>query len=472
MNLNRKIFRKIIINILFYFVAISLIIICSLVLFSIFWNSNLTLKFTIDFINASKNDIVVKLSVSGINKPLIFLRSQTPLSFLQISHLQVYDSDSNLISFYEINEVFYILTGTRKKIKISYHVHPGIPGRHGLQGYANNNFVILDGRLLFLLPHKEKNVREVKVNFNLPQGWNAIVPWKKNSEFSSTADLRYNPTISGKLLFESLSKTVLAFGKFNHRQREIGSNRIIVHSYSEWDDNYEDKIAGKAFRIFEYCYNPLKFKLNTDYHAIFVPRAKDGSQIFGGSWSLGQGFEMEPDDLRRWELFSHRLFHVFNSYQPYGMHFKHKRDNWFKEGTACYFEVLATEGSGIVEKNHRLEYLYDRYLLIHDYQSYLDQIVSRDFKIKDKETIEFLHYTKAPLITAIMDEKIKQLSSGEQNMMGFMAYIYQHYGCHKGTIELLKELNKYTGSDFSDFFDRYVYGKEKLVRLLMKKNWS
>ena len=78
-------------------------------------------------------------------------------------------------------------------------------------------------------------------------------------------------------------------------------------------------------------------------------------------------------------------------------------------------------------------------------------------------TIEFLHYTKAPLITAMMDEKIKQLSNGEKDMMGFMAYLYQHYGCHKSAIELLKELNHYTGSDFSEFFDSYVYGNEKLV---------
>ncbi len=198
------------------------------------------------------------------------------------------------------------------------------------------------------------------------------------------------------------------------------------------------------------------------YNVIFGPKSRDNKPIFGGFWSLGQGFEMEPDDLRRWDLFSHRLFHVFNSYQPYGMHFKHKRDNWFKEGTACYFEVLATEGSGMVERNHRLEYLYDYYLRDHDYQSQLDQIVFRDYKIKDEEIIEFLHYTKAPLITAMIDEKIKQLSSGEQDMMGFMAYLYQHYGCHKGAIELLKELNNYTCSDFTDFFDKLVYRNEKI----------
>ena len=454
--------KKILINIFLYSVSFTIILICCLIHYSIYADSDFDLEYTANFTNAYKTDIIVTLLVSGINKPLIFLRAQTPLSIIQISQLEIYDSEGNLISFYELNEVFYIFTGTRKKIKISYHVHPGVPARHGLQGYIDQRFAMLDGRLLFLVPHKEKNVGEASVRFNFPEDWNAVVPWEKSSDFSATADLRYDPAIAGKHLYKSLEETVLAFGKFNRREKEIGGNKILVHTYSEWDDNYEDKIAEKAFRILDYCYNHLKFKMNTDYHVIFVPRAKDGSQIFGGSWSLGQGFEMEPDDLRRWELFSHRLFHVFNSYQPYGMTFKHKRDNWFKEGTACYFEVLATEGSGIVDKNNRLEYLYDYYLRVHDYQGQLDQIVSRDHKIKDEETIEFLHYTKAPLITAMMNEKIKQLSSGEKDIMGFMAYLYKNYGCHQGAIELLKELNNYTGRDFSDFFDRYVYGNEKL----------
>ncbi len=132
-----------------------------------------------------------------------------------------YNIDGKSITSFKLDKFYFVFSCFRKAIRIKYIVQPGFFGKHGFQGYFDERFILLDGRLLFLVPFKENQVQQVSVNFKLPQNWTAIVPWKKVGDF-------YDLTISGNFLFENLEETVLAFGEFNQREREFGSNKIVV----------------------------------------------------------------------------------------------------------------------------------------------------------------------------------------------------------------------------------------------------
>jgi predicted metalloprotease with PDZ domain len=59
-----------------------------------------------------------------------------------------------------------------------------------------------------------------------------------------------------------------------------------------------------------------------------------------------------------------------------------------------------------------------------------------------------------------MDEKIKKDTAGKKDLDGFLKYVYGKHGMKKGRLNLRKELESFTGSDFGDFYRKYVDGKE------------
>jgi len=65
--------------------------------------------------------------------------------------------------------------------------------------------------------------------------------------------------------------------------------------------------------------------------------------------------------------------------------------------------------------------------------------------------MEYLHYTKAPLVAYLIDEKIKKDTGGKKDLDKFLKHIYDKYGMKRGAFNPKKELESFTGLDFGDF---------------------
>jgi len=344
-----------------------------------------------------------------------------------------------------------------KAVTVEYYVKLGSLGKHGHMGYLDERFGLVSGHTIFLFPTEETTVNKITVDFKLPQGWEVVSPWEKDGD---TFVIERNHHGYMFAMADLLGEAVIGFGSFKLRQKEINGFNIKIYAFSEWPDEHIDSICKQAFRCAQYQLDLFEINKKWDYTVIFVPNAADKDRVFGGSWSLGQGFEMEVSTTRGWELFSHRVHHVFNRDYPFGMDMTDKSSEWFLEATASYYEVKTLSSLGYYKLKDRIAKLKSDY---DSMKSEYDVPLSVHHQ-KHSQSVEYLHYTKAPLVAYLMDEKIKKDTHGEKDLDKFLKYLYSEHGMHKSAINLKKELSQFTGIDFNEFFTKYVNGT-KVIEL-------
>ncbi|MCB4757671.1 MAG: hypothetical protein LHV69_11690 [Elusimicrobia bacterium] len=350
-------------------------------------------------------------------------------------------------------KVYTIESANAKVVTVGYSVRPGAIGRHGHTGYLDERFGLVAGKSVFLFPPKESGINKIAVEFKLPQGWEAVCPWKKDGDIFVIKRGNYRFRLN---MSELLGEAVIGFGSFKVCQREVNGFNISVYTYAGWTDKQAGSICEQAFKLAKYQMDLFDVNEKWDYTVIFVPSAADKERVFGGCWALGQGFEMGVLTPRRWELFSHRVHHAFNKYSPFGMYMDKKSSGWFIEATASYYEIKSLASMGYYKQEDRLSRMLSAY---EEKRPAYDIPLSQDYK-KLFETLEYLHYLKAPLVGYLIDEKIKKDTNGTKDLDKFMKYIYFKHGMKKSAVRPKAELEEFTGSDFTAFFDKYVDGTE------------
>ena len=348
-------------------------------------------------------------------------------------------------------------------MKVEYAVRPGAVGRHGHIGYLDGRFGLIEGKNLFLFPRDAAGFNGITVEFKLPEGWEAVCPWKKTGGVFAIERDYYGYGLDTRTV---LDKAVIGFGNFRSCEKEIDGFKARIYAFSGWSPERSASICERAFKLTEYQVKLFGFNKRWDYTVIFVPEAADKERrVFGGSYSLGQGYEMEKLTSRRWELFSHRLHHVFNAYPPLGM----SMDTWFAEAGASYYEIKALSSLGYYKLEDRLFRLYGSYK---SGRAGNDAPLSSEPEPNSKKE-NFLHYTKAPLVAYLLDEKIKKNTKGEKDLDLFLRHIYSERAMRKGALNLREELEKFTGAGFGDFFEKYVDGAEKIkLKFGLKRHFA
>lgn len=350
-----------------------------------------------------------------------------------------------------------------EEITVEYTVKPGPLARHGHQGLldADRNFGLLSGGVLFLAPAEVNALREVRVKFEFPEDkkdWIVASPWQFDGEW-------YQVVPDGNLLRESLNESVLGLGAFVKTERKIAGTNVEVYAYAGWSEGYRARIARRAFAIYEYQQRLFQGQAGPRYVVVFCPPAADGNRVFGGAWSTGQGFEMEPSTARRWEYFAHRLHHVWNRDWPYGLSARGRENEWWWEATADFYEARSVLRVDQWDEGQRPIYALASVLV--PYANYLQghlarldsQPLSQDYQASSAVK-EFLHYTKAELVAAALDAEIRRATKEQKNLDDLIAFQYAKYGQHRGAFHVQQDAEELTGASFGGFFERYVHGLE------------
>ncbi|MGV8121853.1 MAG: hypothetical protein AB2L14_18985 [Candidatus Xenobiia bacterium LiM19] len=388
----------------------------------------------------------LEMVLQGVRERKLTLLSRAKPAEIQLFELSVLDKNGATIKNYpSIDKKVEVPVNADGTVHLTYIAKPGGMGRHGHQGYICADFAVFDGRV-FLEPERADSISNVALQINGPAGWQVVTPFEKKGDF-------YDPSIYGKdMQFKALQKSYIAFGKFHCEERRIGITPMYVYTYREWAPSHRRKIADKAFHLFSFFQKIFSSSFPTPYVICFIPKAADGGKIFGGVWSGGQCYEMPDDAARNWELFAHRIAHVYNEYEPYGMDFQKIEDSWLVEAWACYAEMSSTGETGICDSTVTWERLYSEYLLrVSQNAALYDVPMAKQYLVSNEDIIEFVHYTKAPLAALLLDFRIRMATDDGRNLNGFIAFLYHKYGYHKGKIDLINELRAYTGEDFSSF---------------------
>ncbi|GEM_PF-4704095 len=356
------------------------------------------------------------------------------------------------------------------RVRVIYEMRIGGLGRHGHQGNFDDRFAAFDGRL-YLVPKEQAHIREILVRFDttdLPDHYRIISPW----QLTATPN-QYRVTDYGQpqLLFKSLQKSLGVVGPFELHTEQVGDTRVELYTYAGWQADEQQMLVDTSLKLFRYFNQQFDYEvIGGPYQIVWHPRAKDGRKIWTAVWSNGMAYEMVPGNAaamqRNWELFGHRVAHPINEYAPWGMRFSHPDEHWFLEGWASYIELEAGQQSGVFDATVRWERLYQRYLEgISREGLTLDFPLAQERQINDPDVKEFIHYTKAPLVTRLLANLIRVESGEEKSLEGFMAEIYARHRGFQGSVPLRDALEAYSGLDLGDFWTKYVKTEAMILPL-------
>jgi predicted metalloprotease with PDZ domain len=355
-----------------------------------------------------------------------------------------------------------IQTQGLRNLRVEYDVVFGaIRGNYDQHlGFLGNDFGMSMAEWVFLVPC-DISSSNIKVEFQLPAGWRAFAPWRREGQ-------AFYPSS-----FEYLATSTFALGNFDSFSEAIGRTDVSIAVYSGWSASSQRKLVETAFRIFEYQTALFGESVGEEYLAVFSPLADDGKWIWGGEYSQSQGLSVQssPDDAHHFipamQQFSHQLFHRWNAWEPYGMRMNGDEEQWFSEGVDVYYESKTLVDLGIMREYSDLRNLYSEYLSSYFNTSKdMPLVMAGKYHNPEQETsTEFIIYRKGALTCLLLDVNLLKATNGERDLGLLLRRLYELHGQRKASYSnggILKELNRLADYSFADFFKRYVYGVERL----------
>ena len=325
-------------------------------------------------------------------------------------------------------------------------------------GYLTKTFGMSMGLWTFLVPSGfSKN--PVLANFSLPPGWEVYAPWEKQGNLWYARSLDYFVT------------STFALGAFQVTTNRVADTDISVAVWGGLDHSTQNEVANDVFRIFGYYATRIFGKSPLDrYMAIYAPTADDGKRVSNCEWSQSQGLSIMDAFSRRIE-FAHRIFHIWNVFPPTGMEASLTEQDfawWSAEGIAMYYNTRILVDLAYEKHNYELLKYLDQYL--DEYHGTENDLpLTEAWKAIVNQTTNsryiFIAYRKAALVSFLVDSLLRVLTGGNRSLDDFMRRLYERYGGMNGVYSnknLVELLGSVGGFDFTLFFDKYVYGKDKL----------
>ncbi len=433
----------------------------------------------IDCSNLKNKEVIVNVKINNVMKKEItftsrwyirFLGSEmkwafdnfeakdgsTPINILERirdshKYLKLYKSDGSPIE----NLSFTYRKTLNKKYVQNYNFY---------FGYVTKDEYI-DATAYLLLEPLNIDAKSVYLHFfNMPKGWKIATIWKKVGEntfviHSQEEAFERNAFVAGNYCSEITSVDGVSFVIIFPKSTEKEIRERYVQ-YIEKTAKYMDNLW-KCIPFTE-----------KQYLLVVTPKIPDGD-IVGAEANRSDmvPFYPIPDFMME---FSHHLFHSRNSFPPCGFHTVDST-RWFLEGTNVFYN------RDKVQIALKLDFLHK------EMKKYFDNYLStmfgtnKDFPVSYNTGVSGpkIFYDKGALVSFLLDYEIKEVTQGKKSLDDLLPIIYEKYSpcilmgcinCYKTdpnippvTNEvLIKTLKELTGYDFTDFFNKYVFGKEKL----------
>lgn len=358
------------------------------------------------------------------------------------------------------NTVFQVPVQGDKAIQIHYRVNVGFwsnddnifQGGTYLGGYIGKDYCVIEPALLFLTPLDIRHVDDIQASFSVPEDWDVVTFWEKNDDgYYSTAPYALR-----------MSKGPFGFGKFITSEKMIGDTRVVVAAANGVYQPNEQ--LEKALDLYDH-YQTEVFGVRDVYYGneaprdgyvvIFIPATGPFYNLYHEEYGLYMSLQNQA-----WDNFAHMLSHNWTMDQ--------ERANapWYiTEGIVEYLQVKMTLEMGYISEaryTEHLRYKYNWYMGV--------QGTSEDYSFVEAPTSHDIQYHKGALMALLLDETLKSVTNGEIDIQDLMQYLYEKASESqldtRAIEELASELSNY---DFSEFFDRYIYGTEKLPIVV---DWS
>ena len=293
------------------------------------------------------------------------------------------------------------------------------------------------------------------------------------------------------LTFYHLAESpMMASAHLLHWQYEVQGHQF--HLWFQGECLLDPTPTLEKFRAFtQEQINTMRGFPSDDYHFLFqfLPyRAYHGVEHYNSTViALGPASQITEKSSLHYEFLgvsSHELFHTWNiiRIRPQEMTpYDYARENYFPtgfiaEGVTTYYGDLFLVRSGVFTKEDyflELNKLFKRHfdnfgrfnhsLVESSYDLWLDGYTPG---IPDRKVSI---YVKGALVSLLLDLELRLVTEGEHSLDTFVQYLWDFFGKKKrgySIPDLQKLVGDLSGNQISDYFDRFIYGKEPLEKRL------
>lgn len=442
----------------------------------------LSLQYNLSFPQPHTHLYEVTFEISNISTPQIDLQmpTWTPGSYLQrefarhVQDFSVSDVSGQNLKWEKIDKATWRIENNHaRSIKVSYRVYANDLSVR--TSHLDASHAYFNGASVFMYV-KGALDQPLKLKINAPQGWQVTTP------------LGLQPDANGN--YSAPNYDILV-----DSPTEIGTHKLI-----------EFIALGKPHRIAIYgAGNYDEAKLKEDFTKI----VEQGAAIFGGlpydhytfivqlqPGLTNSGLEhlnsttcqAPPNTFRPQssyakflDLIAHEYFHLWNvkRIRPAALGpFDYQQENytsvlWFSEGVTDYYAQVLLRRAGLISPVAFLENKATEMLSYETTPGHREQSpaeASFDSWIKyyrpDENSVNtsFSYYTSGALLGWMLDFEVRSRTNNAKTLDDVMRYLYENYAL-KGRgfpeSDLRTAFETVAGGEMSEFFNRYVYGKEK-----------
>ncbi len=308
--------------------------------------------------------------------------------------------------------------------------------------FADTTHMIVIGRSLFITTPTQQ---ASEVQFALPGGWQAVVPWpalpgtRQAARVASTEDLCEN-----LVAFQEGTPEVLSAGGFH----------LKVVTLGHWEAAHDDvvhvlEVAAQRLVAF------IGFTGQGDYLVVLLPQLERGGEAFRASFAMN--FDTAPSRSNQGDwgnTVAHEVFHYWNGWRLRGEDYSGSQ--WFQEGFTEYAANIALLSGKLTtpaEFESRLATHISRYRQL---ATPLDAPGTR----KGPPL-----YGGGALVAFVWDTEIRAATHGERGVGDVLGLLLRGTDDGARTYawpDIRAALESLAPGDWEDFHARHIHGTEPL----------
>jgi len=385
-----------------------------------------------------------------------------------VQNFRAFDGKGNPLRANPLDQqTWEVQAGKSALVKVSYEVKVsprGFMGRALTEKHAQVN-----GPAVFMYVKGWEDL-PVTVRYRYPKGW----------RLATGLEATETPGVFTAPNYDVLVDAPAAIGTFRQYEFEVGGvpHYVVVDGEGEFDtEAFLDCIQ----RIVRYqtteLFGDIPYRKYVFIYRLYPGRRGGGGLEHRNSTVIGlSAVRMKEDATSAASVTAHEFFHLWNvkRIRPRGLGpFDYTRDArttalWFCEGVTSYYANLTLVRTGIWSEEKFLESQARQIAMLQSTPERLETSVAmaswntweRGYGVEGLS-----YYNKGQLLGLLLDLSIRHVTDNRRSLDDVLRFLNRWFAKFDEPYDerdLLRAVNGITNADFTEFFDKYVYGTVEL----------
>jgi len=315
-----------------------------------------SLHYDVDLREARAGEVAVRMRLRGAPRDSLVLRGYGTTAELRLHGVEVDAPGSagfaidSMPSGGALAPRLVIQGPVPATVTVRYRVTPG--GREGdaHTGWTGRSFgdisqhgMFATGRGLFLFPAGTGRIERIRVRFELPAGWDVVVPWMRDEG-------AWKPGVSRRFAPEDLLFGSLGLGAFEVRSVRVGGTEFRLAFDRRIDRAERRRTAVALERVIHIVHDAFGRGLGERYTVVVMPETVAGDAIAGDGWASGQGGTLAPITGTRLHEFARRLIDAYVVHAPFRVTAHDTKEQWALDGICELLAWRAVARAGLADE--------------------------------------------------------------------------------------------------------------------------